>query len=90
MKNRERQRENRKLGNSLPMCDHRSCAGNKYGYCRILKSNRFGDKACPFFKTTEQNEQEKKAVMERLVANERYDLIETYYGVKKGGVNDGC
>jgi hypothetical protein len=90
MKNRERQRENRKLGNSLPMCDHRSCAGNKYGYCRILKSNHFGEKVCPFYKTTEQNEREKKAVMDRLIAMGRQDLIDTYYGGKEGGVDDGC
>lgn len=90
MKNRKRQRENRKLGSTLPKCDQHSCAGNKYGYCRILKSNHFGDKACPFYKTTEQNEKEKKAVMARLIAMDRQDLIETYYGCKEGGVRNGC
>ena len=90
MKNRERQRANRKLGNSLPKCDQKSCAGHKGGYCRILKSNRFGDRTCPFFKTVEQNEKEKKAVMARLIALDRQDLIDTYYGSKEGGVDDGC
>ena len=89
MKNRERQRENRRLEKKV-VCPHHRCAGNKEGFCRVLRSSNFGDKMCPFFKTTEQNGQEKKAVMDRLIANERYDLIETYYGVKKGGVNDGC
>ena len=65
MKNRERQRANRRLKRAeekLVKCDLHNCAGNKSGYCRILKSNHFGDKVCPFYKTTEQNEKEKKAV----------------------------
>ena len=93
MKNRERQRANRRLKNTAPAvikCDLRNCAGNKAGYCRILKSNHFGDKVCPFYKTTEQNEKEKKAVMDRLIAMDRQDLIDTYYGGKEGGVSDGC
>ena len=93
MKNRERQRANRRLKNTAPAvikCDLRNCAGNKAGYCRILKSNHFGDKVCPFYKTAEQNEKEKKAVMARLIAMDRQDLIDTYYGGKEGGVSDGC
>lgn len=93
MKNRERQRANRRLKRveeKMVKCDLHHCAANKDGFCRVLRSNNFGDKMCPFFKTTEQNDQEKKAVMDRLIANERYDLIETYYGIKKGGGNDGC
>ena len=40
--------------------------------------------------TTEQNEKEKKTAMARLIALERQDLIDTYYGGKKGGVDLGC
>ena len=72
------------------LCVRTSCAGNKDGSCRILKSTYTGDKVCPFYKTTEQNEKEKKAVMARLIAMDRQDLIETYYGSKEGGVQDGC
>ena len=45
---------------------------------------------CPFFKTTEQNEKEKKAAMARLISLDRQNLIDTYYGGKKGGVDLGC
>ena len=86
MKNRERQRAEE----SVVKCDLHNCAGNKSGYCRILKSNHFGDKVCPFYKTAEQNEKEKKAVMARLIAMDRQDLIDTYYGGKEGGAGDGC
>lgn len=89
MKNRERQRENKRLEKKV-VCPHYRCAGNKEGNCRALRSSNSGDKMCPFFKTTEQNEKEKKAAMARLIALERQDLIDTYYGSKKGGVDDGC
>ena len=55
-----------------------------------FQANHFGDKVCPFYKTTEQNEKEKKAVMDRLIAMGRQDLIDTYYGGKEGGVDNGC
>ena len=80
MKNRVRQRANRRLKHSeekVVKC------------CRILKSNHFGDKVCPFYKTAEQNEKEQKAVMARLIAMDRQDLIELYYG-EKAGVGNGC
>ena len=88
MKNRERQRENRRQGKNI-VCPHHRCASNKEGFCRALRTNDFGGKMCPFFKTAEQNEKEKKAVMNRLIALDRQDLIDTYYGGRKGGVNDG-
>ena len=92
MKNRVRQRANRRLKHSeekVVKCDLHNCAGNKSGCCRILKSNHFGDKVCPFYKTAEQNEKEQKAVMARLIAMDRQDLIELYYGEKAGG-GKGC
>jgi hypothetical protein len=92
MKTRVRQRANRRLKHSeekVVKCDLHNCAGNKSGCCRILKSNHFGDKVCPFYKTAEQNEKEQKAVMARLIAMDRQDLIELYYG-EKAGVGNGC
>lgn len=89
MKNRERQCENKQLEKKV-VCPHHRCAANKDGFCRVLRSSNFGDKMCPFFKTTEQSEKEKKAAMARLIAMERHDLIDRYYGGKEGGVDDGC
>lgn len=89
MKNRERQRENQRLEKKV-VCPHHRCAGNKECFCRVLRSSSFGDKMCPFYKATDQNEKEKKAAMARLVALERQDLIDKYYDGKKGGVDDGC
>lgn len=59
MKNRERQRENRRQGKNI-VCPHHRCASNKEGFCRALRTSDFGNKTCPFFKTAEQNEKEKK------------------------------
>lgn len=89
MKNGERQRENKRLEMKVA-CPHYRCAGNKEGFCRVLRSSNFGDKMCPFYKTTEQNEKEKKAAMARLIALDRQDLIDTYYGGKEGGADNGC
>ena len=88
MKKRERQRENRRQGKNI-VCPHHRCASNKEGFCRALRTSDFGNKSCPFFKTAEQNEKEKKGVIDRLIALDRQDLIDTYYGRKKGGVDDG-
>jgi len=85
MRNRARQRENRKK-KAVTKCHRSTCAGCKDGVCRILKSTHFGEKACPFFKTKEQNDKECAAVMARLIAQDRHDLIDLYYG---GGSN-GC
>lgn len=89
MKNRVRQRENKRLEKEV-ICPHHRCAGNKEGFCRVLISSNFGGKMCSFYKATDQNEKEKKAAMTRLVALEHQDLIDKYYGGKKGCVHDGC
>lgn len=88
MKSRERQRENRRSEKKVT-CPQLRCAGNKEGFCRVLRTSDFGNKICPFFKTVEQNEKEKKAAMDRLIALNRQELIDTYYGGRKGGVDDG-
>ena len=87
MKNRKRQRENKRLEKKV-VCPHHRCAGNKEGYCRALRTSNFGDKMCPFFKTTGRNEKEKKSAMVRLITLERHDLIDKYHSGKKGGVDD--
>lgn len=73
-----------------PRCNHApGCFANKDGYCRILKSSNFGDKACPFYKTQEQGDAEKARAMERLIEEGRHDLIELYYP-NMGGLANGC
>ena len=89
MKNHEHQREDKQLEKKV-VCPHNRCAGNKDGFCRVLSTSDFGDKMCPFFKTTEQNEEEKKAAIARLIALGRQNLVNTYYSGKDGGVDDGC
>lgn len=93
MNSRERQRERRRENRHMkyaPLCSNINYAGHREGKCMILKNNHFGDKVCPFYKTAEQNEKEKKAVTARLIVLDRQDLIDTYYGGKKGGVDLGC
>lgn len=93
MKNRERQRTNRRSKHSeeiIVKCDLHHCVANKNGNCRILRSKDFGDRACPFFKTAEQNEQEKKAAIARLNTMSPQYVIDTYTNSKKGGADNGC
>ena len=82
MKNRERQCANRKML-IPPRCDRCDCACNRHGACFSLSDNIFGDKNCPFFKTSEQNEAEKNDVLAHLKAIGRGDLIDYYYGSKE-------
>lgn len=89
MKNHEHQREDKRPEKKV-VCPHNRCAGNKDGFCRVLSTSDFGGKMCPFFKTTEQNEEEKKAAIARLIALGRQNLVNTYYSGKDGGVDDGC
>lgn len=73
-----------------PRCNHTpGCFACTNGRCRILKNTNFGDKACPFYKTKDQADAENARAMVRLVAEERYDLIEKYYR-ENGGLADGC
>lgn len=54
MKNREKQRENRRKykssKNTLAKCEIKRCVSNQDGKCAILKATDFGDKLCPFYK----------------------------------------
>ena len=74
------------MANGLPKCPRKSCAGNRSGVCLILKTNNFGDKDCPFFKTKEQVAEENRRIKTKLIFEERYDILDRYYG----GVTDGC
>ena len=58
----------------------------------LLRANdeEFAESEKNYLAAVEQNEKEKKAVMARLIALDRQDLIDTYYGGKKGGVDLGC
>lgn len=74
------------MSNPKPRCTHApGCFANKEGYCVILKSSNFGDKPCPFHKTKEQGEAEHRLAMERLIAEDRVDLVEKYYGGGRDG-----
>lgn len=64
-----------------PNCPHApGCRSRKNGTCRVLKNTDFMGKPCPFYKTAVQNAVECKEATERLIAIERTDLIEKYYG----------
>jgi|GEM_PF-4265613 len=84
MRNRERQRANRRLKRMLERqnrtCNRSDCASCKDGYCNCLDRTDFGGKPCPFFKTGTQVKQEQTTVLARLNQLGRYDLIEKHYG----------
>lgn len=86
MKNRERQRANRRR-EGYPNCPNNQCASYRKGVCIVLASNDFGTRACPFFKTTKEAEMEREASLERLVGLGRHDLIRKYK--LKVGENNG-
>jgi len=89
MRNRDRQRENRRMKRILEQqkcaCSRSDCKSCNNGYCRSLHSTDFGGKPCPFFKTKEQMETEQSAVLARLTELGRHDLIEKYYGGENRG-----
>lgn len=58
--------------------DKESCFAYSCGICLALHSTDEMRKPCPFFKTKRQNKAECKKVIERLLADDRVDLILTY------------
>ena len=58
--------------------DKDSCFAYSCGICLALHSTDEMRKPCPFFKTKRQNKAECKQVIERLLADDRVDLILTY------------
>lgn len=58
--------------------DKDSCFAYSCGICLALHSTDEMRKPCPFFKTKRQNKAECKRVIERLLADDRVDLILTY------------
>ena len=65
---------------SMPQPD--CFARNGRGRCTALENTDFHDKACPFYKTTEQEAADRATALERLEALGREDLI-ALYRVKK-------
>lgn len=65
----------------LPCCmDAADCfARNKNGKCTCLEDIHFGGHACPFYKSTAQNKQERKAALQQLRKLGRDGLIEKYH-----------
>lgn len=49
-------------------CNRGDCFACKDGKCVALADNSFGQRACPFFKTAEQVETERKAAKSRMLA----------------------
>lgn len=62
----------------IPCDRHPDCFACKDGLCVALSDNSFGERDCPFYKTREQNRQEMKECLCRLVMKGRYDLIRKY------------
>ena len=84
MRNREKQRENRRKKRLLiyenAICSKTDCMHCFDFHCRLLNSTDFKGKACPFFCTKEQSNLAKVAVTKKLIDDERFDLIDKYYG----------
>lgn len=84
MRNRERQRANRKLKRQEERyCRRYTCDSNRDGLCIALSNATFDGKPCPFYKTHEQARHDKGAALLHLVEAGRLDLIEKNYGGNK-------
>ena len=60
-------------------CSETDCFAYKEGRCICLDTSDFGRRRCPFFKTLETLEAERKAVIDKLIREGRQDLLEQYY-----------
>lgn len=59
------------MGNNIqqhPDCLREDCFGCDRGRCHVLVDNDFGERECPFFKTTDQYQADRRASRERLKA----------------------
>ena len=72
---------------TMPRCNKADCFQNQMGKeCRLLSSQIKGHE-CPFFKTQEQVDEERKAAHDHLVEIGRRDLIEKFeYNPSRRGV----
>ena len=59
-------------------CDREDCINNHCGGCVGLRNTHFKSGICPFFKTREQSLRESERAYQKLLNEERYDLIEKY------------
>ena len=67
------------MSNIKGKCARIDCFANKCGAaCVILTEGYEKDSECPFYKTVEQYEQDRKDAHDILVEKGRYDLINTY------------
>ncbi len=57
MKNRKRQRANRKWMDRACACQRTDCFACTEGYCAVLTSSDFGGRSCPFYKAAEDANQ---------------------------------
>lgn len=55
------------MAKKIAYCDRDDCAAYFDGICNALRNNDFGDRECPFFKTKEQNEKERKECAIRMI-----------------------
>ena len=87
MKNRERQRENRRRKNEIDpekiRCSRTTCNNHMNGLCLLLEDTDFNGRPCPFHKTKAEFEEGRAAAHQRLVAMGRSDLLAKYHGGKK-------
>lgn len=51
-----------------PVCSKAMCFAHSGGRCVLLINNNFGDKECPFYKTSEQIEKDKAYCEKRLAS----------------------
>lgn len=84
MRNRERQRANRKLKRQEERyCRRYTCDSNRDGLCIALSNTAFDGKSCPFYKSHGQAKIDKGTALLHLVEAGRCDLIEKFYGGNK-------
>ena len=69
-----------------PVCPwHHDCGANKDGRCVALTDTKFpGKNDCPFYKTKEQFDKEDAAVVEKLLAEGKEELLIYYRGKNYG------
>ena len=52
-----------------PYCKRADCFANREGRCYCLVDNDFGERPCPFFKTPERLDRERRMAANRRTAN---------------------
>ena len=70
------------MGAKIPCVGYDDCFANNNGYCVCLNSNKFKNKSkqCPFYKTTEQADKERRQIEAQFLREGRADIMKKYYG----------